>query len=133
MNLGAVMDDLAAALGGIDDLRVYPYWVDRVTPPAAVVAWPDPLEYDATQRRGSDRFTVPVVVLSGRVDARSSRDRVAAYADGSGPRSVKAVVEAHTPTAYDTATVTRCEFGVHTVAGVEYLAATFDIDITGSA
>lgn len=54
MNLAAVMDELGAALGTIPGLRVFPYWADRITPPAAVVGWPDPLTYDATMRRGSD-------------------------------------------------------------------------------
>ena len=131
MLLSAVMDDLGTALGTIDGLRVFPYWADRISPPAAVVAWPDPLTYDSTMRRGGDRAEIPVIVLVGKVDTRTSRDELAAYADGSGSSSVKARIEAHTPTAYDSARVTRCEFGVITVASVEYLAATFYIDITG--
>ncbi|QJY51252.1 hypothetical protein [Pseudonocardia broussonetiae] len=126
------MDDLAAALDTIDDLRVFPYWADRISPPAAVVAWPDPLTYDSTMARGSDQAEIPVIVMVGKVDTRTARDTLAVYADGSGASSVKARIEAHTPTAYDSARVDRCEFGVITVAGVEYLAATFYIDIIGS-
>lgn len=131
MDISAVMDDLGTALVTIDGLRVFPYWVSRIVPPAAVIGWPDPLTYDSTMMRGSDQVELPLMVMVGKVDTRTSRDAVAAYANGSGTRSVKAAIEAHTPTAYDSARVTRCEFGVITVADVEYLAATFYIDIIG--
>lgn len=131
MDLAAVMDDLGVALETIPGLRVFPYWADRITPPAAVVGWPEPLTYDSTLRRGADQVELPVMVLVGKVDARTSRDTVAAYADGDGERSVKAVLEAYTPTAFDSVRVTRCEFGVMTVAGTDYLAATFYLDIIG--
>lgn len=133
LKLNDVMDDLGSALGSIPGLRVFPYWADKVVPPAAVVGWPDPLTYDQTMRRGSDRVTdLPVFVMVGKVDARTSRDQLAVYADGAGARSVKTVIEAHPATAWDVATVTRAEFGTVTVGGVEYLSATFYIDISGS-
>jgi len=131
MLLSAVMDDLAAALETIPKLRAHPYWADRITPPAAVVGWPDPLDYDATYARGADTAELPVIVLAGKVDARSARDTLARYADGSGEYSVKAAIEAHNACSYDTARVTRAEFGFSLVAGVEYLAATFYVEITG--
>lgn len=131
MLLSAVMDDLGTALATIPDLRVFPYWADTVSPPAAVVAWPDPLTFDATFKRGADGAEIPVHVFVGKVDARSSRDLLARYADGSGTYSVKQAVENHTATAYDVARVNRAEFAVSTVGGTELLAATFYIDITG--
>lgn len=126
------MDELGTALQGIGGLRVFPYWAERITPPAAVIGWPDPLTYDATMRRGGDRLDLPVMVLVGKVDSRTARDRVSAYADGAGAASVKAVIESHPPTAYDSARVTQCEFGVISVAAVEYLAATFTVNIIGT-
>jgi hypothetical protein len=131
MNLADVMDGLAAALDTIPKLRPYPYWATRVTAPAAVVGWPDPLTYDDTMARGMDSLELPVIVLVGAVDARSSRDALAAYAQGAGPSSVKAAIDEHTTTAWDTARVMRAEFGVITVAGVEYLAGTFHVHLTG--
>jgi len=131
MNLGAVMDDLGAALDTIPGLRVFPYWADKVTPPAAVVTWPDPLTYDTAMVRGADTAELPVYVVVGKVDARSTRDRLAQYADGSGTHSVKAAVESYAATAYDIARVNRVEFGGISIGGTEYLAATFYIDITG--
>lgn len=132
MDVGAVMDDLGAALGSIDGLRVHPYWADRVTPPSAVVGFPDPLTFDATMGRGADRQTFPVHVCVGKVDARTSRDRVAKYADGSGPASVKAAVEGFEATAWDVARVASVDFGAVTIGGTDYLSATFQIEIIGT-
>ncbi|MFR9804613.1 hypothetical protein ACL02T_20355 [Pseudonocardia sp. RS010] len=111
---------------------MFPYWADRVTPPAAVVGWPEPLTYDETFTRGGDRAELPIMVLVGKVDARTARDRLSVYADGSGSASIKAAIEAHPATAYSSARVTRVEFGVITVANVEYMAATFYIDVIGT-
>ncbi|MEU7817062.1 hypothetical protein [Pseudonocardia sp. NPDC049154] len=132
MNLAAVMDDLGEALKTIEGLRVFPYWAESVQVPAAVIGWPDPLTYDVAFARGADQVELPVICLVGKVDARTARDRAAAYANGSGPSSVKAAIEAHTPTAYSTVRVARCEFGTYIVASVEYLAATFFLDIIGT-
>jgi hypothetical protein len=131
MNLADVMDELGTALGTIDGLRVFPYWADRITPPTAVIAWPDPLTYDIAMHRGGDQAEVPVIVLAGKVDARTARDVLARYCDGSGAHSVKAAIDGHTATAYDSARVIRVEFSVVTVSAVEYLAATFFIDVIG--
>lgn len=132
MNLANVMDELGTALETIAGLRVYPYSAKRITPPAAVVVWPEPYTFDATYSRGGDRCTLPVTVLAGNVDARTSRDLLAQYADGSGASSVKAAIDNHVAAAYDSARTASVEFEVYTVSGVEYLAATFQVEIIGS-
>ena len=132
MNLAGVMDDLGAALAAVPDLRVFPYWTDRLTPPAAIVSWPDPLTYDTSFGRGSDRCEIPILIAVATSNARTARDQMARYADGSGTHSVKSAIEAHDATSYDTARVVRVEFGdVLTVASVDYLSATFYVDLTG--
>lgn len=128
-DLSAIMDALGAAVGTIADLRPHPYWADNVTPPAAIVAWPDSYEFDQTMARGSDHVTLPVIVVVGRADARTSRDRLAQYVAGSGAQSVKQAVENTTTTAYDSARVVKVEFGTLSIASISYLAATFDVDI----
>lgn len=127
------MDELGTALSSVDGLRVFPYSADRVTPPAAIVGWPDVIDYDTTFGRGSDSMVLPVWVVVGKVDARSSRNTLAAYLDGSGSSSVKAAVDGGTYTACDSATVTGVPNGVESVsiAGTEYLAAIFNVSITG--
>lgn len=125
------MDELAAALATIDGLNTYAYTVQRVTPPAAIVTWPEEINFDATYGRGSDSFTLPVFVLVGKVDARSSRDALAEYLAGSGPRSVKAVIDGYAYIELDSARVASATVESVTVADVEYLAAIFQIEIFG--
>lgn len=127
MDIGAVMDEMADALGTIDGLRVFAYFPDRISPPVAVVDFPAELDYDSAFSRGADRIKLPVTVLVSRVDSRTARDRLLGYQE-----SVKAAIEVHTPVAYDSARVTGVEFN-HSVpvAAVEYAAATFTIDIIG--
>lgn len=131
MNLGDVMDELSAALGSIDGLREFPYWVDKFNPPCAIVGWPDPLTYDAAMQRGADEATLPVFVVASRVDSRSGRNLLGGYSNGSGPTSVKAAIESHTATAYDSARVQRVEFATIASNGIDYLAAIFYVDVIG--
>lgn len=132
MNIATVMDQLGTALSGITGLRVFPYSADRVTPPAAIVGWPEPVTYDGAFRRGMDSLTLPVYVLVGRVDARSARDVLAAYLDGTGPSSVKAALDGGSYTACHTVRVATANVEALTSGGVEYLGAVFDVEITGS-
>jgi hypothetical protein len=67
----------------------------------------------------------------GKAHDRSTRDRVADYCDGSGAKSIKAVVESGTYTAFDSVRVARVEFDVVTIGGIDYLAALFELDIIG--
>jgi hypothetical protein len=132
VNLADVMDDLATQLDTIAGLRVHAHPPGKITPPAAVVTYPETYDFDQTYARGMDRLELPVVVLVGKVSARASRDDLARFCDGSGADSVKAVLEAGTYTAFDTVRVTKAEFDIIAIASVEYLAATFTVDITGS-
>lgn len=131
MNIAEVMDELDAAVGTIEGLRNTPYYSTRINPPASIIGWPIPYTFDATFGRGSDSFTFPLTVLVGNVDARSSRDALAEYANGSGDKSIKQAVENKEYTTCDSVRVERVEFGVIAVAGVEYLTGTFYINVIG--
>lgn len=132
MNIADVMDELSTTLQGIEGLRVFPFWVQSPTPPAAIVEWPNPLTFDSTMRRGSDTLVFPISLIVGKVDARSSRDALSQYADGSGDTSVKAVLEAHEYSSADSIRVQSVEFGVVTIAGVDYLSGRFQVHVVGS-
>jgi len=132
MNLGSVMQAIADRIDTIADLRVYAYPPDSVAAPAAIVTYPDTYTYDATYGRGMDRIeALPVVLLVGKVSDRASRDKVTQYVNGSGATSIKTAIESGTYTAFDTVRVTGVEFDIISVAGVEYLGATFTLDIAG--
>ena len=131
MNLGDVMDAVATQLDTITGLRCFAYPPDSITPPAAIVSYPEEVLFDATYDRGADQLTLPVIVAVGKVHDRGTRDLVESYAGGSGASSIKAVLEAGTYTAFDTVRVARAEFDVVRIGGTDYLAALFDLDIMG--
>lgn len=131
MNFADVADDIADALDGIAGLNVYPFAADHVSPPAAVVGFPEDYTFDTTMGRGSDRMSIPVFVLVGKVSDRAARDTLGAYVDGSGAKSIKAKLEGSTYTAFDSLRVQSVEFETISVAGQELLAGVFSVDIYG--
>lgn len=134
MILSDVMDELAERLGTIDGLRAYGWPVESVSPPAGFVGYPEAWDYDETMRRGMDRTVIPVAILIGNPDARSSRDRLSKYLDGAGSASVKSVLEAEDAgyTSFDSCRVQGADIDVYALNGVEYLTAIFQVDIAGN-
>lgn len=130
MNVAALMDELAVPLAAIG-LCAYPFSAESIEPPAAVIAWPEPIKYDATMGRGMDSMMFPVWIVVGRVDARSARDTLAAYLDGSGPSSVKAALDGGTYTACDSVRVAQAHVESVSIAGTDYLAAILDVEVSG--
>ena len=132
MILAEVMDALAGALDGVGGLRGYGWPVDTVTPPAGIVGYPELIAFDATYQRGSDTWTVPVWVVVGKASTRAARDALSAFVAGSGARSVKAALEAGPYTVLDDVHVVSAEPDLYSLAGVEYLAAKFTVNIIGT-
>lgn len=128
-----VMAELAARLATVTDINVFPFPPDNASPPAAWVEWPDVVTYDLTFGRGMDTLTLAVVVIVGKVSDQDAIAQLTEFADGSGTRSVKALLESTggTYTAMDTVQVTRAEFGLVTLAGTAYDGAWFYVDIAG--
>lgn len=131
MDLHAAVAELAEQLDTIEGLNVYPYPADRVTAPAAMF-WLENVEYDLNMARGSDRVTLSLWVAVGRLVDKAAWRKLAGYAAGSGPASVKQVLENGTYTELGSVRVTGCEFGELTVGDVLYLAGRFTVDILGS-
>lgn len=131
MNIADVMDDLGAALKTIPGLRVFPYTAEDLPAPAAVVEWPEEINYDATMGRGSDRMSMRVSVVAGGSSTRGARDQLAKYLDGAGSASVKAAIESYDASAYDSARVSQALPAVIESAGVQYLGAIFTVDLIG--
>lgn len=131
MNIGDIMDEIGTAVNTIADIRVLPYSAITVTPPAAIIGWPSPYSFDTTMARGMDSMDFPVNIVVGKVDARSSRDRMSKYVEGSGADSVKAAIESHTYTACDSVRVTKVEFSAVKIADVEYLSGLFTVNVIG--
>lgn len=133
MDLDAVMEEIAVAIREVGSLagRTYGFPPDTVTPPAAIVGYPE-VNFDQTYARGMDRWDVPVWVVVGRVSDRSARAALSPYVSGGGASSIKAAIDDGTYTECDVATVTGAQVTYVNIAGTDYLAAEFSVDVVGS-
>jgi hypothetical protein len=130
LDLNTIMDAIGTALSTITGLRVYDFTAGSQAPPAASVGLPPDVEYDFTKGRGSDRVVVPVTVLVGKVSDRTARDELSAYLAGSGAKSIKAKLDGNLGGAAQTVRVTGASTQIVTMTqGVEYLGATFDVEV----
>lgn len=125
------MTAIGATLATIEGLRVFDYPPDDVPVPAAIVAYPDKINYDETYGRGTDSTIFPTHILVGRVDQRAARDRLGPFVTGMGPKSVKAalVLDPTLGGVVGSANVNEARIVQMTVNRVEYLAATFQIEV----
>ena len=135
MDLGAIMDEMARKLRLAPSLagRTFAYPPASIKAPAAIVTYPEDYTFDATYGRGMDRMTGEVVVAVGRPHERQSRDLLTKYVNGSGPESVKALLDGGqgSYTSCDSVRVAKAVFDVVVIGGVDYLAAVFSVDIAG--
>lgn len=133
VDLNAVMDAIGARLVGVTGLRVYDYAADAAAPPAAIVALPETVEYDMSGARYADRVVIPVTVLVGRVSDRAARDQLAQYVSGTGASSIKSAIEGGTDAnlggVAHTVRVTEARIDVVTIQGIDYLGASFDVEV----
>jgi hypothetical protein len=132
VKLDEVMDEVARVMQTITGLRVFAYPVATLSAPAGYVSYPQSVDFDETYQRGTDQYTdLPIVLLAGKPTEKSSRDTIAAWVASTGPRSIKAAMEAHRWETCDDLTVTSAEFDVESVGGVPYLAAMFKATVVG--
>lgn len=132
MNLVDVMDQIGDRLKAIEGLQVFPYPAGQVTPPAAVLSYPERIVFDATYGRGMDRINgLPLVVIGGKPTTIDARNALGALTAGSGERSIKAWLEAGQYTAFDEIRLSEWEFDVIDLAATPFMAALATIDIAG--
>jgi hypothetical protein len=133
MDLAKVMDELGARLNTIDGLRAQEWPPGGAfSPPAAFVGYPERIEFDMTYQRGSDVYRrLPVLIALPRPNERQTRDLMAMYCAGSGPKSIKAVLESGAYTACDTVVVVEIEMDGVTIGATPCLVAACLCDIVG--
>lgn len=131
MNVFTVAAELATKLGNITGLRVYEYPPDALVAPAAIVGYPQAIEFDLAAGRGQDKLVVPIYVCVDRTWDRASAEQFGDLTAGSGARSIKAVIQTRPHTAFSAARVRSVSFSVIAVAALEYWVATFLVDIFG--
>lgn len=132
MNVFTVAAELKAKLDTISGIRAHEYPPDAVVAPAAIVGYPQAIEFDLSAGRGQDKLVVPIFVLVDRTWDRASAEQFGDLTAGSGARSVKQVIQTRPHTAFSAARVRTVSFSVIAVASIEYWCATFLVDIFGS-
>lgn len=135
MKLADVMNELATRLRQAPSLAgrtsEFPIPPASVSPPAAIVAYPSHGDFDETYGRGVDRWDGVVVIVVGRPTERQTRDLLGKYIDGSGPESVKALLDAEGYVSCDNVRVAGWDTDTYTINGTDYLTAVFPLDIFG--
>lgn len=133
MDVALSMEQLAVRLKTIEGLRAfgYPIPTAQVGEGNAIVGYPDDYTFDSTYQRGADDLTLPIILIVGNPYQRTTRDRLGEYIAGSGPKSIKAVVESGEYTAFRTVRVPSVDIDFVSIGAVDYLAAIFPAVISG--
>lgn len=131
MDLDLVMSELSDALDTIDGLRVAIVG-EKPVPPAAYISYPESMDYHGTYGLGQHKMTLQAILIVGRTVDRSTRKALAAYCDSNDTASVKTALESGTYTSCDVVTVTGVDFDVVRLAAIDYMAAIFTVDVSGS-
>ncbi|MFD9706209.1 hypothetical protein [Lentzea sp. NPDC059081] len=94
MDVAAVFQGLADRADTIEGLRTHAYMPDLISPPTFYCVELE-ISYDLSFGRGRDDFN-PVIcrLLVSRANDRSGQKALQEYMKGSGPKSVKAAIEA---------------------------------------
>lgn len=138
MGLQAIAEGLADALRAVEGLeRVYVWRPQVVAVPCAVVESPPAWDYDRTFGHPAlTRWEMTVTVLTCAVDAPNAGERLAAFIDAGGPKSVRAAIEADPSLggACDTVVMSpegrvANQSGVANIAGIDYMVVRLNFDV----
>lgn len=129
IDLNVIMDALGVRLATITGLRVSDHVPETVAVPAAIVGYPEEVTYDEAYGGGADSCIVPVTILVGKVTARVSRDELAVYLARAGAKSIKAAVDGNLGGTVHDARVAKARIEAVSFNGVEYLGATFRVEV----
>jgi hypothetical protein len=132
MNLQAVMEEIAEKLKLFTGLNVFDYPLDSVNPPAGILGYPEEVKYDETYGRGEDMFLgLPLFMVTQRMDSKEARNQVSDWTDPHGPKSVKTYLDKENYRSCDSVDVTNATFTVYTSAGIDFLCALFEMNVSG--
>ena len=130
--LTGIRQGIGTALESITSLTVKDYVPDSIEPPTAVVGVGENIVYDSTMARGSDTYTIPILLYVSRVDAQDSQETLDAYLAPTGSSSIKQAVESDTSLggACDSVRVVEADnYGVYNINNINYLGVEFEVEI----
>jgi hypothetical protein len=131
-DLDDIRNGIATALTTIGGLRASADLGATINPPIALVAFPDPIEYDQTLGHESDVYTIPVQIFVATSNMRAGILKMTGYLDKTGTSSVKVAIEADSTLggACSSLRVLRARAtGLVDVGDVPYLVATWDVEV----
>lgn len=129
--LTQIRTGLAANLATIPGLRTTATVPDDISPPIAVT-FTSTITYDETFGRGLDRYEFSVLVIVGRVDARTSQNTLDAYCAPSGASSIKTAIESNRTLGgiiQDLRVTEMRNYGASNIQSVDYLTAEFVVTV----
>jgi hypothetical protein len=127
-----VMRGLQARLAAIPGLRVTEIAPDQITPPQAIIGIPPIENYHATMRRGRMTYESTVYVLVSAALDRTGQERLAGYANPTGPTSVVSAIYADKTlggAAEDVYVRSFRPLGLEEVGAIGYYGGAFEIQI----
>lgn len=127
-----VRNELKKRLATISGLKTYDYIPDSINVPAGVVGQLD-MNFDTTLNRGLDSASCTVLLIVGRMSEQAAQAKLDGYLSGTGSTSIKAAVEGD-PTlggSVKTVRVASASAGSLTIAGNDYLAYRYQVDMIG--
>lgn len=123
---------IATNLATIPGLRTSATVPDSVNPPIAVVM-PNSINYDiAFARTGGDEYEFIVMAIVGRVDERTSQNRLDAYCSGTGTESIKRAIESDKSLggkAFSLRVTNLRSYNQLTVGDITYLSGEFTVTV----
>ncbi len=132
MILKDVMEEIANKLQLFAGISSFAYPADSIKGPAAVLGFPERIEYDVTYNTGECSFwNLPVYMLTDRTDPKSARDSLSAWCGSKGSQSVAQFLSNERYTTCDQVQVVNAALDVVSIAGIEYFAAIFECNVTG--
>lgn len=132
MNLSAVMEEIADKLGKFTGINIFDYPTDSISTPAGIISYPESIDYDQTYGRGEDIFrSLPVYMVTDRADSKSARIQAGKWTNPVGNESVKKYLDNASYNSCDDIQVVNATFDIVTIAGIDYLAVVFILDVTG--
>tara|TARA_B100000287_G_scaffold166760_1_gene157298 strand:- start:1185 stop:1592 length:408 start_codon:yes stop_codon:yes gene_type:complete len=131
-SLTSIRNGIGTNLESISSLLVYKYVPDSIEPPTAVVGVIESVDYDLTEARGADLYTIPVFLYVSRVDAQDSQETLDGYLQSSGASSIKAQIESDITlggVAQSVRVVEADNYGVYTLNNIDYLGVEFTVEV----
>ena len=129
-DMAGVMDAIATAItdAGVTG-RVYAYPAGAVSPPCAVVGYPETIDFDMSFVRGADEATFPVYFIVGKVVERAARDKLSTIVAGAAGIKGALEKEPFLDGSAQTLRVTDMKVQTVTISAIDYLSAKFSVEV----